>query len=200
MSRTFSMRGLRQRDVALIVIILTLLGVVLWYFYLYRPTQHSISGLHDDIAQLNVQIQRGEAAQRNLPQLRLAVAQLEQDRVTFLSQLPKENQVAQLIEQLRTAAASAGVTLESISKGGGGTQQSPDVRPLAFSLNTQGTYSQTMAFLETLESLKRFTKISQVGFSVKDRGSSNPDLSTSYSFTVYVFTGKDPGARAEASK
>lgn len=189
--KDFKLRSLRQRDIALAVVVLTALASVLWYFYPYSSAQERIADLNEEIARLEVQIRRGEAARANLPQLREAVAQLEADRRAFLAQLPRENEVAQLLDQLREAANEAGVTFEALQSTGARGEDVQGVRPLGFSMGTEGTYVETMDFLQTLESLRRFTKIQQVGFSVDDQDSQNPPLSANYDFTVYVFTGDD---------
>lgn len=189
---SFSLRKLRQRDVAIIFIVVTVIAAVLWYFYMYRPTQDRIQTLESDIARLDTEIQRGEQARANLPDLRNAVAQLEQDRRDFLSQLPKESDISGLIDQLRTSASDSDITVNSFSQGN--AQESiQDVRPIGFTVATQGTFTKTMDFLGKLEALQRFTKINQVGLNVQDNTSSNPDLGATFGFTVYVFTGQDPG-------
>ncbi|MEJ2358667.1 MAG: type 4a pilus biogenesis protein PilO [Deinococcales bacterium] len=185
----FNLRNLRQRDLAILAIVVTIAAALAWYFYMYRPTQDDISSLQNDIAQLETQIQRGEQARRNLPDLRAAVAQLEQDRRNFLAQLPKESDISGLIDQLRTSAAASKVTVNSF--GQGNAQSSvQDVRPIGFTIATTGNFTDTMGFLGKLEALQRFTKIHQVGLS------SNPDLKATFNFTVYVYTGKDPGGAA----
>jgi len=88
MTSRFSLARLRQRDWAIIFIVLAVVGAGLWYWFMYRPTQDRIAELEAEIARLDTQIERGEAARRNLPALRLAVAELEQDRREFLTQLP----------------------------------------------------------------------------------------------------------------
>ena len=186
------LRNLRQRDVALIVLAATVLGAVLWFFYLYKPVGARIAALESEIAQIDLQIARGEAAQANLPILREAVEELKADGRAFLEQLPRENNIAALIDELKAGAENASVTLDAISRGSGG-EEVQDVRPIGIDIATQGTYDQTMAFLETLETLRRFTKIGQVGFSLQEEGIDDPTLSATYTFTVYVFTGEDPG-------
>ncbi len=196
MSRSFSLRNLRQRDIALIVIVLTIVATVLWWFYMYSPSQNRITELQNDISQLDIQIQRGEAARRNLPELRLAVAQLEQDRLEFLARLPNENEVAELLDELRVAASDADVTFESVARTSGGREDEiQGVRPLGFTVSTSGNFVNTMNFMQTMETLQRFTKISQVGLSIEDQESRDPVLGATYAFTVYVFTGDDPGAQ-----
>ena len=188
--RNFKLRNLRQRDIALAVVVLSALIAAFWYFYPYASTQARITELEGEISRLETQIQRGEAARANLPQLRAAVAQLEADRRAFLAQLPRENEVAQLLDQLRVAAQDAGVTFDTLQSGGARSEDVQGVRPLGFSMGTEGTYVETMDFLQTLEALERFTKIRQVGLSVNEQ-TVNPPLSATYDFTVYVFTGDD---------
>lgn len=190
---SFNLKNLRQRDIALIIIALTVLLGALWYFYMYRPTLERIEVLNGEIADLDVQIQRGELARANLPELREAVAQAEEERRAFLAELPRESEVAQLLNQLRVAAAGSGVVFESISQGGAQGEDVQGVRPLGFSVTTEGTYGETLNYLETLESLTRFTKLRQVSLTLEDDGAIDPSLRTTYTFTVYVFVGDDFG-------
>ncbi len=189
---SFNLRNLRQRDIAILCIVLTIIAAVVWYFYMYQPTQDQIQTIETDIAQLDTQIQRGEQARENLPALRLAVAQLEQDRRDFLAQLPKESDIAGLIDQLKASASDSDVVVNSFAQGT--ANESVDgVRPIGFTMSTQGTFARTMGFLSHLETLQRFAKIQQVGLNVQGNDSDNPDLTANYGFTVYVFTGQDPG-------
>lgn len=193
----FSLRNLRQRDIALIFLVLSLVGAAAWYWYMYRPTQEQIETLEAEIGRLDQQIERAESARRNLPQLRLAVAELEQDRREFLRELPTESEVADLIDSLRISASEADVLLNTLSQGGGSNENIDDVRTIGFSLATNGNFGETMSFLGTLEGMQRFTKINQVSLSLTDNSSDDPDLNANFGFTIYVFTGDDPGDRAE---
>src|SRR5690606_22936262 len=128
-----------------------------------------------------LEVQRGEAAQANLPILREEVAQLELERIAFLEELPRESEVADLLEQVRLSAENASVTLSQFSQGSV-NEDLQDVRPLGFDFSTTGSYGQTMAFLQSLEDLQRYTKIRQVSL---NRGGSeesdNPDLDGNFS-------------------
>ena len=188
----FSLRKLRQRDIAVIMIVLSLLVGVLWYFYMYQPTQDRITQLEDDIARLDLDIRRGEDARRNLPDLRLAVAQLEQDRREFLAQLPRESDVAGLIDALRVSALNSDMVVNGFGQANA-SENVQDVRPIGFQVNLQGTFQQTMDFLSRLEGMQRFAKIQRVGLNLEDNTSSNPLINSDFGFTVYVFTGSDPG-------
>jgi type IV pilus assembly protein PilO len=187
--------SLRQRDWAIIIVVLTLAIGVGWFFFMYRPTQERIAQLESEILQLDLQIQRGLAAQRNLPVLRAEIARLELAREEFLAELPRESEVASLLDQLRIAAREQGVTFASLSNVGARREAIQGVRPLGFTLNTVGDYASTLAFLQSLERLRRFAKIDQVGLSIAAEDSANPPIDSSFAFTVFVFTGADPGGR-----
>lgn len=189
----FSLGKLRQRDVTIIVLVLVAAAVAAWYFLMYRPTLDEITALENERSRLELEVQRGEAAERNLPALREEVAELERERSVFLSQLPQESDVAGVIGQLRTAAAEAGVEFRQLSRTGA-SENIQDVRPVGFQLNTSGNFGETVTFLQTVEDLQRFTKISSVALSRSgDEDSDDPGLDSSVSLTVYVYTGDDPG-------
>jgi len=190
----FSLRNIRQRDIAIILVVLTIIGGVLWYFYWWQPAQDRVGELEAEITRLDIAIRRGEDARRNLPELRLAVALLEEERRVFLSQLPTESQVANVIDDLHLSADAAGVTIASFSQGGS-QETIQDVRSIAFTINSSGNFGEVMSFVGVLEGLQRYTKIPQIGLSVATDDSSDPDLNSTIAFTVYVFTGRDPGER-----
>jgi type IV pilus assembly protein PilO len=192
----FSFSKLRQRDIAIIVIIVTLLAGLAWYFYMYSPTLTNIAELESTRDRLQSDVRRGEAAQRNLPVLREEVAQQELERQAFLAQLPRESDVADLLEQVQDAAEVAGVILQRISQGSI-SESIADVRPLSFDLATTGDYAETMSFLMKLEELQRFTKIRQIGLSANQNELDDPPLDGSFALTVYVYTGADPGDSAQ---
>jgi len=189
-----SLRNLRQRDIALILMVLTVIGGVLWYFYLYQPSQDRIAALETEIVRLDVDIRRGEDARRNLPELRLAVALLEEERRVFLSQLPRASQVGNVIDDLRLAADNAGVTISNLTQGTV-SENIQSIRPIGFTVASRGTFGETMGFLDVLESLQRYTKVNVVNLSLDADDSRDPDLVSNVGFTVYVFTGADPGER-----
>ena len=190
----FSLKGLRQRDITLIILVLTIILAVLWYFYMFTPTRDRISELDIQIDSLAAEVRQGETAQRNLPELEESLAKAKQARDDFLSELPLESDVSRLLDSLRLTAADSELNLTNINKGGGGNNAIEDVRSIGFSLATTGSYNATMSFLSELQSLKRFTKIQSVNLSTQDDGTTDdPQISTSFDFNVFVYTG-DAGA------
>lgn len=188
------LRNLRQRDWAIIAIILTVAAGAAWWYFMYQPTQDRIAALEVEIDELEAEVARGEAARRNLPDLREAVARLEVDRRRFLSQIPNERELASLFASLRQTAVDTGVTFNAYNSPSVDDGNIDDVTELTFDLTTQGTYPETVAFLRALETLQRFTQIESIDLNLDDdTNPGDPTISASYEFRVFVYTGEDPG-------
>lgn len=185
---------LRGRERALLVLAACALGGLLWYFYLYTPTQARSQQLSVENQQLETEVMQGRAARANLPALRAEVAKLRAERDAFLAQLPEQNEVAELLDQLRAAAQSARVRFTGLQNVGPAAEVVPGVRLLNFSLATRGTYTRTITFLRALEALPRFTRVWRVGLTAGTEAQADPSLDATYDFTVYVYTGVNPNA------
>ena len=179
---------------ALVAISASVLLALLWYFYLYTPTKAQIEGLRAENSALEADIELGRAARANLPGLRAEVARLKEQRDVFLAQLPEENEVAELLDQLRSAARDANVSFTGLQNSGAGSEIVSGVRLLNFTLATEGNYARTIQFLRSLEALPRFTRVQRVGLNAVAEETADPTLSASYDFTVYVYTGNGAGA------
>ncbi len=184
------MPRLKQRDLTFIILGISILLGVAWYFYMFNPTRDRITELDTQISNLEAEVSQGEIAQANLPELEASLARAKQARDDFLAELPQESEVANLLESFRQEAEANNVVLASINRSSSRTDSIENVRALGFSLSTTGDYASTMGFLASLETLKRFTKLSSVSFAVQSDGSTdNPDLNTSYDLDVFVYTG-----------
>lgn len=197
------LRNLKQRDIAIAVIVLVALVAIAWWFLLYQPTREKIASTKDEIARLDLDIIKGRDARDALPELRAAVAELEAAKNEFLQELPRTNEVANLLNQLTDSARESNVIVQNLTRNQGNDVQIEDVRQLSFAVDTLGTYPSTLDFLRALEQLSngRFTKIDRVDFSVGEVGEDtpaelgasidSPPLSTNYNFSVFVYTGED---------
>lgn len=190
--KDFNIRNLKQRDISIIIMVLTITLAGFWYMYMFRPTQTRISELQDRKVDLEAQIKKGEQAKRILPQIREELVRLDSEFRAFLSELPDKDDVAELIKTLRHRANSNDITLESLSQSKSNITDIEGIRPMNFSLSTNGKYNATMSFLNSLENLERYTKVKQVSLSVDRKDSEDPQITAGYEFIVYVYTGENP--------
>jgi Tfp pilus assembly protein PilO len=185
-------RRWRQRDLALISLAVTLLGAGLWIQLSYAPGRARIDELTQSIARLDTELRRAEEARRTLPEWRERVVRLEGERRDFLAELPRANEVANVLDDIRTMADRAGVRVTDL-----GQTNAPEaiqgIRALGFNVAADGPFGAVMEFVAAFERTQRFMKVPQIGLSVDAEGSADPTLSVNVGFTVYVFVGADPG-------
>nr|WP_279232208.1 type 4a pilus biogenesis protein PilO [Thermus albus] len=179
-----------QREWALIAIALTLVVALLWYFLLIVPMRQETETVRQEIERLIPERNRGRQAQRALPELRAAIAELQAERQAFLRALPREERLAQVLNEILTEALRSGVTVRSFTRSPTSAPV-PEVRAVNLALSLEAPFPETYAYLKRLEELSRFSSLSGVNLSVQGQDV-NPLLSTSLTLTLYVLA-KDLG-------
>ena len=180
-----------QREIAIIVIVLSLLAAGLWYFTWYQSAQTRITELSEEIDRLEVQKQRGLAARKALPQLEATIRDYEAQIAEFLKALPPREEFASVLRSLSDRAKATGVTLRSISRSPG---ESPveDVRAVNVTLSLESPFPELFVYLKRLENMRRFSTIDGLAMTLGDQQTSNPVLNTNMTMTVYVYEGTPP--------
>lgn len=187
---------LGQREIAIIVIILTLIAAAAWYFTWYTHAQEKIDQLQASIDRLTIERNRGRAAKRALPQLEATIADYEAQIAEFLKELPPREKFADVLQDLSDRAKATGVTVRSIGRSPANSQIE-DVRATNVSLTLESPFPELFVYLKKLEDMKRFSTIDGLTMSLSEANSYNPLLSTNMTMTVYVYEGKPPPAEGE---
>lgn len=188
---------LGQREWALIAIALTLVVALLWYFFLIVPLRQETDLVRQEIATLIPKRDRGRQAQRALPELRAAIAQLQAERQAFLRALPREERLAQVLSEILGEAVRSGVTVRSFTRSPTSAPV-PEVRAVNLALSLEAPFPETYAYLQRLEGLSRFSSLSGLNLSVQGQ-EVNPSLNTSLTLTLYVLA-KDLGQSEGTTK
>ncbi|WP_353512849.1 type 4a pilus biogenesis protein PilO [Thermus sp. LT1-2-5] len=175
---------LGQREWALIAIVLTLVVALLWYFSLIVPLRQETEAVRQEIQTLIPERDRGRQAQRALPELRAAIAQLQAERQAFLRALPREERLAQVLNEILGEALRSGVTVRSFNRSPTSAPV-PEVRAVNLALSLEAPFPETYAYLRRLESLSRFSSLSGINLSVQGQDL-NPLLNTSLTLTLYM--------------
>ncbi len=185
-----------QREIAIIVIILTLVAAAAWYFTWYNNAQDKIEQIQANIERLTIERNRGRAAKRALPQLEATIADYEGQIAEFLKALPPREEFANVLQDLSDRAKATGVTVRSISRSPGESQVE-DVRAVNVSLTLESPFPELFVYLKKLEDMKRFSTIDGLTMSLSEANSYNPLLSTNMTMTVYVYEGTPPPIEGE---
>ena len=180
-----------QREIAIIVIVLSLLAAGAWYYTWYTGAQAHIQELQDEISRLEIQKQRGLAARRAQPQLEATIRDYEAQIAEFLKMLPPREEFASVLDALSERANATGVTLRSISRSPAGSPVE-DVRAVNVTLSLESPFPELFVFLRRLETMRRFSTIDGLAMTIGDAETTNPTLSTNLTMTVYVYEGTPP--------
>lgn len=190
--RLFEFRRHRERTIAILTFVATTAASIGWVLLAYQPARDDVTRLEAEMTILQGQLERALLAREHLPTVLATIDDLEAARTTFLSELPSQNDVAGLVNQLREAAIRSGVTVTSLAQGAvAPTGSVPDVRTIGFTIDTRGRYAATMAFLAELESLRRYARIDEIRIGRND-DTIDPSLDARFQVDVFVFTGPDP--------
>lgn len=180
-----------QREIAIIVIILTLIAAAGWYFTWYGNAQDNIEKIQADIDRLTIERNRGLAAKRALPQLEATIASYESQIAEFLKALPPREEFASVLQDLSDRAKATGVTVKTIGRSPAESKVE-DVRAVNVSLTLESPFPELFVYLKKLEDMKRFSTIDGLTMSLSEANSYNPLLSTNLTMTVYVYEGTPP--------
>lgn len=194
LARSGFLRNLGQREWALVSILLVALLGVAWYYFLITPMREEIAQVQSEIDQLTLERNRGLQAQRALPELRAALAQLQAERAAFLRALPPEERLYAVLNELSQEALRSGVVLKSFTRSPTSAPV-PEVRAVNLALQLEAPFPETYAFLRRLEGISRFSTVSGLNLSVAGQDL-NPTLNTSLTLTLYMLA---KGTQVEGS-
>jgi type IV pilus assembly protein PilO len=202
--------NLSSRIIAFIVIGLSVLIALTWYLTAYQSAQTTIADLNTQIEALEAKKQVGENAQKNVVRLCGVVAGLEQEKISFLAQLPSSEQFSVLLSGIRNNIASNQGQLNSIARqlaAAGATTVIPaGIRAVNLTLNLEGTYGSLFGILVALEKQQRFLSVQNLNFSqaaqavtteFDPKNITNPKLTSSLNIAAYVYD--DPNRNTQSN-
>lgn len=175
---------------ALVVVVVV---AVIFYLGVYKPQSKKLSAAHaarataeSKVSSLQGQVSSLQVLARQIPSDKAKLAQYE-------NEIPDNPELPTVLDQVHTAAGSAGVTLSSVDpssvplKGAASASSSSSssselngVPTMSLALSATGSYSQLMSFIKALDSMERTLVVT--GLSVSG---SEPKLTASLSTDVF---------------
>jgi type IV pilus assembly protein PilO len=196
---------LSGQNIALIIIAVSVLLAVAWYFTLYSNTLTEADGVRTEIVGLNEKKQVGERARTNVISLCQVVTDLERQKAEFLRALPSNEQFSSLLNTLRVQAGAGGGRLNSVSRTAGSAASPntpPGVKSITVNMNLEATFDGIRTLLASFEQQQRFLKVETVSLSPGSTSPdptaqlSNPLLTSTMSMTAYIYDNPNRGAAA----
>ncbi|WP_309570172.1 type 4a pilus biogenesis protein PilO [Deinococcus sp.] len=191
---------LSPRNLFLVALAACLLLIGLWYTLRFQPRQAQISELSGQLDTLNTQVATLRTSAARLPALRTEVEAMRTERETFLAALPSAANFGPVLDELRLTTAATGATMNNFSVQTGNVANLPGgVRPLNLTVGITGKFSQVFQTLRAIETMSRFTTVSNVSLQLPTATSFDPNLEGSLGMTVYTFDPAQAAAQAGAT-
>ena len=130
-----------------------------WNFYA-KTAQDAIRAQEMQLATLDSEIKRGQAAERRLPQFRKELASLESQMRQLRAVLPEERDVADLLRRVQGMATQSSLTILGFTPKAINRKDIYVEWPIG--LRLEGTYHDLGAFLDRVSKLPRIINVTDL--------------------------------------
>jgi type IV pilus assembly protein PilO len=154
----------------------------LFYYYYELPARAAMVGRETELAALRVDINKGLAIARKLPEFRSQVTELEGRLANLKSVLPEEKDAADLLRRMQTVATQSSLTIKSFKPAVTVTKQLHAEWPINIEL--EGTYHNLALFFDRVGHFTRIVNISALNV----RGVQKPDPNSTITATCVATT------------
>ncbi len=168
---------------------------VFWNWYA-RAVQESIDMREARLAMIRVDIDRGLATARRLPEFRREVGQLEAQLDRLKAILPEERDVADLLRRVQGMATQSNLAIRGFTPRAVATRQMHAEWPIGLQL--EGTYHNLGDFLERVSKFPRIINVSAIKIKAKDNATDSSTITAECTATTFVLIEPKPAAPAAA--
>jgi type IV pilus assembly protein PilO len=154
-----------------------------WKFYV-SETQADIDLRQTRLNALRVDIDRGIATARQLPQFQLQVTQLEQRLESLRAVLPEEKDVADILRRIQGLATKSNLAIQRFQPGK--VVQQKQYAEIPYKLQAEGTYHNLGLFFDQISKFPRIINISEVALKAKSAPASGVTITADLVATTFV--------------
>jgi len=148
-------------------------GAGLFYNYYEVPARADLASRQQQLKGLRVDIDRGLAAAKKLPEFRAEVDDLELRLTGLRAVLPEEKDAADLLRRLQTLATQSNLAITSFKPAPVVTKELHAEWPI--NLELEGNYHNLATFFDRLGKFTRIVNISALDVKGKDKDKTQPN-------------------------
>jgi len=160
----------------------------LGYWRLIDPMKDDLALQQARLEQLQNKIQEGRVAQRQLPQFREQVRQLELELDKLLRILPTRRNTPDLLRRIRSLAEQGDFSLKRFTPGTLADKEFFSEWPIE--INIEGTYHNLALFFDRISRFSRIINIEDLQMSAIQKASAGHTITAN--FTAKTFVYKEP--------
>jgi type IV pilus assembly protein PilO len=170
-------------------------GIGAFYYYYEEPVRADMTARMTQLVALKADIVKGYATERQLPQFRSQVADLQGRLENLRSVLPEEKDAADLLRRLQTVATQSNLTIKSFKPSATVMKQLHAEWPIVLELD--GTYHNLAIFFDRVAKFTRIVNISGLDVKGKSKPETNSTISATCVATTFVLLDKPAAAPAK---
>lgn len=167
---------------------LALAGAGIFVYYYELPARAEMQVRQRRLQSLRVEINKGLATARKLPEFRAQVADLEERLTSLKLVLPDEKDAADLLRRMQTVATQSNLTITSFKPEKIVTRQLHAAWPI--SLELDGTYHNLATFFDRVGKFTRIVNIGAVDIKGKEKPGPNSTITATCTATTFVLLDK----------
>jgi type IV pilus assembly protein PilO len=160
-----------------------------WYFWWNPKTEEQVAK-QQQLATLQQEIRKLEAAAAKLDQFKAEVALLEARLERLRQVLPSEKQTADLMRKVQSMASESSLAVRAFNPGATVSQEFYEEWPISVVVN--GTYHNLGMFFDRVSRLSRLVNISNVKITSQRTPTAINTISATCTATTYVFIDTPP--------
>ena len=170
-------------------------GVGLFYQYYEVPTRQEMETRQSQLKALTADIEKGRETEKQLPEFRAQVEDLEGRLGNLRAVLPEEKDAGDLLRRLQTVATQSNLKIKSFKPAATVTKTLHAEWPITIEL--EGTYHNLAIFFDRVGRFTRIVNISGLDVKGRDKPDSNVSITASCVATTFVLLDK-PAAKPAA--
>jgi type IV pilus assembly protein PilO len=155
-----------------------------FYWYYVQDVQASLATEQARLDAMKVEINKGLATARQLPEFRRQVGELEARLGLLRAVLPEEKDVSDLLRRLQTLATESNLQIKGFKPAAIVTKQTHAEWPITLELD--GTYHNLGLFFERVSKFPRIINVSSVTIKAKEKPQPGSTISAACVATTYV--------------
>jgi len=196
-----SLSGLPWKaQVGLFVVVSALLAGAFYYFYA-EPLMADIAIREKKLATMRVDIDKGVATARRLPEFRRQVAELEARLTALRAVLPEQKDVGDLLRRIQTLATQSNLHITGFKPAPIVTKQMHAEWPITLELD--GTYHNLGRFFDQVAKFSRIINVGGIHIKANDKPTLDSTITAECVATTFVLVeakapakGARPGGKA----
>ena len=170
---------------------------VFWYMYA-DPMRADIEARRSSLKKIQAEIARGQKTAKRLPEFRKEVGTLESQLDGLRTQLPEEQDVADLLRRVQGMATESNLTIR------GFTPQPVTRKDLhaewPIGLQVEGTYHDLGAFLDRVSKFPRIINVGNIKIASNEKQTSGATVSADCTATAFVLVNQADDKTAANAK